>query len=68
MKLSKDSITVNMVVKVITDKYRVASGIDETTVEKIQEMIDSGDFTAEFIPASFTSNSTGTLIITENTF
>jgi hypothetical protein len=38
---------------------------DETSLELIQELIASGDFTAKFIPPSFTSASTGTLIITE---
>ena len=65
MKLNRDSITVNMVVKTCTDKYTIYSDKKETSIELIQKLIDDGNFTASFIPASFTSNSTGTLIITE---
>lgn len=71
LDLSKDSITVNMVVKVKSEKYMV-DGLDlkkgtvpETSITKIKDLIDSNNFTAEYIPATFTSYSTGTLIITE---
>lgn len=64
MKLNQDSITVNMVVKVTSDKYAYPD-TKETSIEKIQELIDSGNFEAQYIPASFTSTSTGTLIIEE---
>jgi hypothetical protein len=71
MKLNQDSITVNMVVKTKTPKYWI-DGIDlskgnvpETSISKIQDLIASGNFTAEYIPNTFTSNSFGTLLITE---
>lgn len=72
MKCTKDSLTVNMVVKVHSDKYLFATSayrgepVDaEITVAKIQKLIEDGDFTAEFIPAACTPQSTGTLIIEE---
>jgi len=58
MKLSKDSITVNMVVKLEHKN-------EELNLNHVQEIIESGNFTAEFIPASTTTCSTGTLIICE---
>lgn len=61
-----------MVVKVHSDKYLSPTNtyrgeyVDaEITVAKIQELIENGNFTAEFIPAACTTQSTGTLIIEE---
>lgn len=65
MDLSTDSITVNMVVRTVTGKYWVESSVPETTIQNIKAMIVAGDFTAEYIPSMFTSQSTGTLLITE---
>jgi hypothetical protein len=69
---TKDSITVNMVVKVHSDKYttptltyRGEPVTREITIDLIQQLIASGDFTAEFIPTTFTTTSTGTLIVEE---
>lgn len=63
--LKNDSMTINMVIKTKTNKYWVAPEVEETSVTLIEKLINSGDFVAEFIPAIFTSNSTGTLIIME---
>lgn len=66
MKLNQDSISINLVVKTKTDKYHVAPGVEETSLSHIQQLIEGGAFTAEFILPVFTSNSRPTLIITEN--
>lgn len=65
MDLSIDSITVNMVVRTVTGKYWVEPHIPETTIQNIKAMIEAGDFIAEYIPSTFTTQSTGTLLITE---
>lgn len=61
--LDTDSQTINLVVKTVSDKYHVAE--NETSLGKIREMINNGDFTAEYFPPVFTANSMPTMIITE---
>lgn len=58
-----DSITLNLVVKVTSDKY-LEDG--KLTMRSIKKFVEEGEYTKELILAWYTRNSTPTLILEEN--
>lgn len=61
--MKEDSLTINLVVKVHSDKYLFKG--EELSLNTIKEFVEHGNYTTHFVLPWTTTTSSGTLIIEE---